>query len=238
MTRREAEERQQDQNAEDRDHEHAAGVLDPLPDRQADEGQQGEQRDSERGCQGYKPRAGSHPRRTRAERVRQVGRDREAQLGREQDHVQPQIPGDHEPDGLVEAEFRPLVQSALEWHQLVEPDDHGRQRQVKQHDREQPQHDVRGSELPRDADPGEADDEQDLGQHEIADAELLLERRAVRLDLGFFLLEPHPPRRSHRCAHAASPSCRRCTRKNSFGAWKSSSPVEKEKYRVESPMRR
>jgi hypothetical protein len=56
--------------------------------------------------------------------------------------------------------------------------DHGR-RHVEQRDREQPEDDVRGPELRRDADPAQADDEQDLGEDEVGGAELLLERCAA-----------------------------------------------------------
>ncbi len=142
MSGREAEVGEQDEHGEDRDHEHAAGIVDPLGERQADERQPGEERDRESGCQGHEPRAVGHPRGVRAQRIREVGRDGEAQLRGEQDHVQPQIPGDHEADRLVEAEFRPLVEATLERHQLVEPDDHGGQRQVEQDHGGQPQHHV------------------------------------------------------------------------------------------------
>ena len=40
-----------------------------------------------------------------------------------------------------------------------------------------------------DADPGETDDEQDLREHEVADAQLFPEHRAVRFDGGFGLRE-------------------------------------------------
>ena len=120
--------------------------------------------------------------------------------------------------------------------QLVEIDHHRGHRQIEEHDGQEPHDDVRGPQLAGHADPGEPDDEQDLGEREVAHAQLLLERGAVRLDPGFLLLQRHVPSRSQSRAHAARPSCRRCTRKNSLGAWKSSSPVEKEKYTVSSPM--
>lgn len=41
---------------------------------------------------------------------------------------------------------------------------------------------MRRSLLRGDADPGEPDDEQDLGEHEIAEPQLLLEHIAARLD--------------------------------------------------------
>jgi hypothetical protein len=78
-----------------------------------------------------------------------------------------------------------LVQATFERHQAVEVDDYGRRRQIKQHDGQHPQHDVRGSEFSRDADPREPDDEQNLREDEIAHAELFPQGRAVRLDLGF-----------------------------------------------------
>jgi len=44
---------------------------------------------------------------------------------------------------------------------------------------------VRRPQLAGDADPRESDDEEDLGEGEVANPELLLERRAVSFDLRF-----------------------------------------------------
>src|SRR5439155_23460675 len=99
-----------------------------------------------------------------------------------------------------------------------------------------------------DADPRQADDEQDLPEGEVADAKLLLELCAppfdARLGAGKFVGRRFCRRRHRRTspsssqdrAHASSPSCSRWMRKNSFGAWKSSSAVEKEKNTVSRPM--
>jgi hypothetical protein len=78
-----------------------------------------------------------------------------------------------EAHGLVETELRPLIQAALERHQAIEVDHHRGGRQVEQHEGEQPEDDVRRSEFAGDADPREADDEEDLREGEIANAELL-----------------------------------------------------------------
>ena len=55
----------------------------------------------------------------------------------------------------------------------------------EQQDGEHPQHDVRWPDLSSHADPREANDEQNLREHEVAHAELFLERRAMRLDFRF-----------------------------------------------------
>src|SRR5207237_10690400 len=85
--------------------------------------------------------------------------------------------------GPVDAKLRPLVQTTCDWHQAMEVDNDCSRRQIKQHEGEQPENDVRRPELPRHTDPREADDEEDLRESEIADAELLLQRRAVCLDV-------------------------------------------------------
>jgi hypothetical protein len=93
------------------------------------------------------------------------------------------------PTGLVETELGPLIQAAFERHQAIQVDHHRGRRQIEQHEGQQPEDDVRRSELSRDADPREPDDEEDLREGEIADAELLLQRRAVRLDARLGLCE-------------------------------------------------
>jgi hypothetical protein len=75
-----------------------------------------------------------------------------------------------------------LVQAAFERHQAVQVDHDDGRRKVEQPEGQQPEDGVRGPEFPRDADPREPNDEEDLGQGEIANAEFLLERRALRLD--------------------------------------------------------
>ena len=78
--------------------------------------------------------------------------------------------------------LRPLIQAALERHQPAEVDDDRRLRQIEEQDRSEPEHHLRVPELRRRADPAHADDEHDLLQHEIAQPELFLERRAPLLD--------------------------------------------------------
>src|SRR5258708_40263122 len=111
---------------------------------------------------------------------------------------------------------------------------------------------MRRAELAGHADPCKADDEEDLREREVADAERFLEGRTLRLDAGLGVSELPCGRRRRvagaqrharaspsSCqyrAHASSPSCNRCTRKNSFGAWKSSSAVENEKKTVSRPI--
>ena len=73
---------------------------------------------------------------------------------------------------LVEPELRPLVQAALERHQAIEVDDDDRRRHVEQDHRDQPEDDVRRSLFGGDANPRQADDEQDLRQGEVAKPQL------------------------------------------------------------------
>ena len=83
---------------------------------------------------------------------------------------------------MIETELRPLVQAAFERHQPIEVDHHRGGRQVEQDEGQQPEDDVRRSEFAGDTDPRQADDEEDLREGEIANAELFLQRRAVLLD--------------------------------------------------------
>jgi hypothetical protein len=89
--------------------------------------------------------------------------------------IDPQVPGDQESGEVVKAEFGPLVEAAFERHEAVEVDDDHRERDVEQDHREQPEGDVRGAEFACDADPGESDDEEDLGEDEVAEAEFFFE---------------------------------------------------------------
>jgi hypothetical protein len=122
-----------------------------------------------------KPAAARHPRRTLPDRIRKIRRTLEANLGGEHDHVEPQVPREHEAHRLVETELGPLIQASFERHQPIEVDHHRGRRQIEQHEGQQPEDDMRRSELSRHADPCEPDDEEDLREGEIADAKLLFQ---------------------------------------------------------------
>ena len=80
------------------------------------------------------------------------------------------------------AELGPLIEAALERHRAIEVDDDSRRRQVEEHDGDEPEDDVRRALLRRDADPRQADDEQDLREGQIREPEVLAEPGAVRID--------------------------------------------------------
>src|SRR5439155_7808912 len=90
---------------------------------------------------------------------------------------------DEKADELVEPELRPLVEAAFERHQAIQMGDDDGGWQIEEHDGQQPEDDVRRPQLGRNADPRQADDEEDLREREVGDAELAPQRRAARFDL-------------------------------------------------------
>ena len=74
---------------------------------------------------------------------------------------------------VVETEFRPLVKTALERHEAIQINDDRGLRNVKEQNREQPEKEMRRSQLGRCADPARADDKDNLGQDEVEQAEWL-----------------------------------------------------------------
>src|SRR5207244_10644250 len=118
----------------------------------------------------------------------QILRDLQPRLRRVQDREQPEIPRDHEPGQLVEPELRPLIETALERHRAVQVDDDRRRREIEEDDRGEPEDDVRRPLLRRDADPRQADDEEDLREREIDEAATLPQQAAARSDLSFLTL--------------------------------------------------
>ena len=118
----------------------------------------------------------------RSEDVAEVLRELQSDVRHVQDREQPEVPGDDEADRLVEAELGPLIEAALERHRAVEPHGDDRRRHVEQRDGDQPEDDVRRSLLRGDADPLQADDEEDLREDEIADGQLFAQLGAARPD--------------------------------------------------------
>jgi len=62
-------------------------------------------------------------------------------------------------------------------------------RNVEKQNRQQPEKEMRSSKLGRGADPARADDEDDLGENEIAQTERLFERRALFTHVAFCAIE-------------------------------------------------
>ena len=106
-----------------------------------------------------------------------------------QNGEQPQVPGDDEPDELVEAELGPLVEAALERHRSSEPDRDDRGGQVEQEDGNEPEDDVRRPLLRRDADPLQPHDEEDLREDEVPYRQFLAQVRAACPDGVLFAPE-------------------------------------------------
>ena len=123
------------------------------------------------------------------EDVAQVLRELQADVGHVEDREDPQVPRDDEPHELVEAELRPLIQSAFERHDLVEPDGDTRRREVEERDGDEPEDDVGRSLFRGDADPLQADDEEDLREDEVAKREVLAEGFATGLNRCFPAVE-------------------------------------------------
>src|SRR5204862_3003985 len=100
------------------------------------------------------------------------------------DRKQPEIPRHDKSGELVEAELCPLINAALERHQPVQINNDRSLRNVKKQNRKQPKEQMRLSEFGSGADPGGADDEKNLRQDEIVQAERLFERNAVFLNVA------------------------------------------------------
>ena len=121
--------------------------------------------------------AGRKPLAARPNDVDDILRYLEADLGGVKNGQEPEVPSDEKTDGIVKPELCPLVNAALERHSAVEIDDHHRRGEVKKKDRAEPEDDVRRALFGGNADPRQADDEQDLGKDKVGQAELFLNSR-------------------------------------------------------------
>ena len=172
---RDVQPRQGEKRGERGEHQQGAGGVDPLAHAEPENGHHDERRHQRHAHQQHEPVAAGEPLAARPEDVDDVLRDLQSRVGGIEDGEQPQVPRDEEPGQLVEPELRPLVQAALERHQAIQVDDDDRRRDVEEHDRREPEDDVRRTELRRDTHPREPDDEEDLREGEIGQPELTFE---------------------------------------------------------------
>jgi hypothetical protein len=186
---RDVQPRQRQQQSERRQHQNAAGLVDPFADAESTNRHHRECREHENVHGGDDPRARRHGVAAIAKNVSEVLGDLQARFGCVQDPEQPQVPGNQKAGQLVEPELRPLIQAAFERHRAVQMNDNGSGRNVKERCGADPEHDVRRPLLRGHADPGETDDEQDLGECEIDDAEVAPQLRAACLNVAFFAFE-------------------------------------------------
>ena len=77
-----------------------------------------------------------------------------------------------------------MINAAFERHHPIQINHDRSLRNVEKQNRQQPKEQMRMAELRGSADPARADDEENLRQHEIAQAERLFERNAVFLDVA------------------------------------------------------
>lgn len=78
------------------------------------------------------------------------------------DGQQPQIPRHHEAGEFIEREFGPLVNTAFERHCAAQVNDDDSLRNVEEHNRQEPEEEVRLAEFGCGADPTRADNEKNL----------------------------------------------------------------------------
>ena len=97
----------------------------------------------------------------------------------------PEIEGDEESHQFAEAQFRPLIEAALEGHFSAEVNDDDAGWNVEQQNGRNPVHDVRGAEFAGCSHPLQADDEEGLRKDEVAEAKFFFEFAAVLLDKLF-----------------------------------------------------
>src|SRR5207248_1464049 len=102
---------------------------------------------------------------------------------------QPNVPSNDESGEFVEAEFRPLINAAFERYPIAQINNDPGLRNVEEQNCEQPEEQVRLSELGGGSDPSRADDEQDLSENEIEKAERFPERLAAPFNVLLRALE-------------------------------------------------
>ena len=130
-----------------------------------------------------------HPSGAVADRVRDVGGHEHSAERNDHDRQQPQIPRNHEAGEVVKAELGLLINAAFERHPIAQINHHRGLRNVKKQNGEEPKEKVRLSELGSGADPARADDEKNLRQDQIAQAERLFERFAMFFDAALSAIE-------------------------------------------------
>lgn len=99
--------------------------------------------------------------------------------GDDRDAIDPEVPRGEEAAEVAEGLARPDIEAALEWHGAVEADDRCRHGDVEDKHGGDPGDGLRGAESASDADPGSADDAENLREDEIAEAEGPVERLAA-----------------------------------------------------------
>src|SRR6185503_17997135 len=94
---------------EDRQHQHTAGLVDPLPNSESYCRDHHQPADDDETHDAAKPLAAGKPVAAWSDDVADVLRDLESDLRRVQDGGQPYIPRDDKPNCLVDAELGPLI---------------------------------------------------------------------------------------------------------------------------------
>ena len=105
------------------------------------------------------------------------------------DRQQPQIPRHHETSEFIERELGPLVNTALERHYAAQINHHDALWNVEEHNRQQPEEQMRLAELRCGADPARTDDEKNLRENEIAQSQRLFEGGALLFNVAFCAIE-------------------------------------------------
>ncbi len=139
----------------------------------SDEHQRGE--DGDRRCEND-PFARGDGLRVEAEGVSGVGSRDQADGGDVENHVEPQIPGDDEANGVSKSVPRPFIETAFDGHALVEMRDDEGLRDEEERNGDQPEDDVRRASEDGGTEEIGDDDEEDRGENEVSEAEFLRER--------------------------------------------------------------
>jgi hypothetical protein len=163
-------------------HQNPPGLVHPLADTQTTD------RYADEGCHNRnvdnadEPDVARQPFTPRTDDIAEVLSDLKTGLGCVEDGEEPEIPRDQKSRDFAEPELRPLVKPSLERHRTIEMNNDRRRGYIDKGDRGQPENDVRGSLLRGDTNPGQADDEENLGEGEIDEAEILSELGAMLRD--------------------------------------------------------
>ena len=135
-------ERQANKGAVNQEHGERSDVVDPFAQRQAAEPDPAQTEYERATDQRHAPFAVRHPGSAFADGVGDIGCDKHPAKRNDRDGQQPEIPRNDETGELVQAEFGPLVKTALERHEPIQVNDDGCLRNVKKQNGEQPKEEM------------------------------------------------------------------------------------------------
>ena len=165
-------ERGDDKEAEGGHHGDATDVVDPFAEGETAAGAPGEEQKKageQDGDDGFVFRQTGG---ARAEEIADFTGNLEEQESDDDETVGPDVPGGEEAERVAEGAAGPDVEAAFEGHFAVEIEDGDGHGDIEEAEGDEPGDELGAAETGGDADPGAADDGEDLGEDEVAEAHL------------------------------------------------------------------